>query len=123
MSMPEDVRLVLSGWMESGCQIALVGQSQGREFALRCTVKQLTDGDATLAAQDGHTVVLHLSAPTLEYRYSQPREIPLFVAAHNLAAAQQTASCLTFLSVCMDVDPDTAGDHIEPESLSLVELG
>jgi hypothetical protein len=74
--IPEDVRLVMDGWLTSQSQLALLGHLLGFKFTLRCRVSLLTDVEVELASSDGGRIGVDLADPTMEFRYAEPREFP-----------------------------------------------
>lgn len=117
----EEARLVMKGWDEDRCQLALVGQLWGVGLALRCRVAFVTEETLGLHTSDGGRIAISICEPGTEFRYSQPREFPTMVEKLGLTPEQQSASGLTisFASrLVLDEDEETP----EPESLHLTEL-
>jgi hypothetical protein len=119
--MTDDVRLVLSGWLEKGTPLSLVGEFLNLGVALKCKVAVLIDDQLGLSTEDGGRIQVNLSDSELISRYSEPRELPKFVAAHDLTAAQQCASAVHFLFPSRAGD-DSPADEEAFESLTLMEL-
>ena len=112
---PEEARLVLSGWLDSHSQIALVGQLWGFVLALRCRVDFVSDESVGLVTADGGRIVVALSEPGTDFRYAALREFTELVDKFGLSEEQQSASSLTML-----FPSRSEGD--DPESLHFLEL-
>jgi hypothetical protein len=114
--IPEDVRLVMNGWLTSRSQLALAGHLLGFTVTLRCRVDLLTDTGVELSTSDGGRIGVDLADPTMEFRYAEPREFPEI----EVTEEQGLASSLTALRwrrFGADGKPSS-----EPESLYLIEL-
>ena len=120
--IPEDARLVLSGWREKESTIALVCRLYRLDMAAMCKVLLVTDTAIGLVNDSGK-FVLDLSDPEIECRYSEPREAPELAKKFDLTTEQQCLSTLTFLfgtSEIPKVQDDE--DRFEPESITLMEF-
>ena len=120
MTIPEDVRLVINGWLESRSQLALVGQVFNLGIALRCRVVALTEERVELGTVDGGRISVPLVDPTLTFRYAEPREFPDPIG--GLTEEQSLASSLTITfpsRVRLDALEDVSDT---PETVCLMEL-
>lgn len=112
---PEEVRLIMNGWLENHSQLALVGQLWGFAVALRCRVGAVSDEAVILLTSDGGQIVVGVSEEGTEFKYSEIREFPELAAKFGLTDAQRFSSSLTMLFPPRDVAAD-------PECLSFIEL-
>ncbi len=120
---PEEVRLVMNGWLENQSQLVLVGQLLGVAVALRCRVELLSAGNVGLSTSDGGRIVVDFSDPELVFKYSEAREFPEIVEGWGLTAEQCLASSLMFLFPVRFPSDFSEGDEApEPESLYFAEL-
>ena len=49
--IPEDVRLVMNGWLDNQSQLALVGNLFGFAVTLRCRVRLVEDTESRISDQ------------------------------------------------------------------------
>ena len=118
--IPEDARLVLSGWREKQATIALVCRLYSLDMAAICKVLLVTDTAIGLVNDTGKFVV-DLSDPKMECRYSEPREVPELAKKFDLTAEQQCLSTLTFIFGTSET-PEFPVEDFEPESVTLMEF-
>jgi hypothetical protein len=118
--IPDDARLVLSGWREKQSTIALVCRLYRLDMATKCKVILLTDTAIGLINDTGK-FVLDLSDAEIECRYSEPREIPELAKKFDLTTEQQCLSSLTLI-FSGSMTSEVSEDDFEPESVTLMEL-
>ena len=118
--IPEDARLVLSGWREKQSTLALVCRLYRLDMAVKCKVILVTDTAVGLINDSGK-FVLDLSDPEIGCRYSETREVPELAKKFDLTAEQQCLSSLTFLFHTSET-PEFTEDDLEHESVTLMEL-
>jgi hypothetical protein len=118
--IPEDARLVLSGWREKQSRVALVCRLYRLDMAAICKVLLVTDAAVGLV-NDAGKFVLDLSDPDIECRYSEPREVPELAKKFDLTTDQQCLSALTFI-FGTSMPPESFEEEFEPESVTLLEL-
>ncbi|HEY2858760.1 MAG TPA: hypothetical protein VGJ21_10120 [Terracidiphilus sp.] len=115
---PDEVRLVINGWLENQSQLVLVAQLWGFSVALRCRVAFLNaEWTVGLLTSDAGRIGVELSEPGTEFKYAEPREFPELVASSGLSAAQRVASSITIL-----FPPRESSDGEDREVVSLIEL-
>jgi hypothetical protein len=118
--IPEDARLVLSGWREKQSRVALVCRLYRLDMAAVCRVLLLTD-DSVGLTNDSGKFVLDLSDPEMECRYSEPREVPELAKKFGLTTEEQCLSSLAFVFGTSEMLESFEHDS-EPESVTLMEL-
>lgn len=122
--IPEDVRLVMNGWLENQSQLALVGNLFGLAVALRCRVGFIDAAKVELETSDGGRIAVDLSGPGLDFKYAEPREFPEMDVSSEITAGQQFSSMIAVLfprRLLADL-PNDVEDVSEAESLMLMEL-
>lgn len=115
-----EVVLLMSGWAEKETRLVTVGRLWGLGFALPgCRVASASGSLVSLVTGDGGRIEVDISEPEIEYRYSEPRELPEFALKHELTEEQQLASSLMVL-----FPPRSAGEFTEEcaECISFSEL-
>lgn len=112
---PEEVRLIMNGWLENQSQLALVGQLWGFALAVRCRIEVLTDDAVGLATSDGGRIVVDISEPGTEFKYAEGREFPKLAERFGLTGEHLFAQSITMLF------PSRSEDEA-PESLHFAEL-
>jgi hypothetical protein len=103
---PEEVRLVMNGWLENQSQLALVGQLWGFALALRCRVGFVSDETVGLITSDGGKVVVGLSEEGTKFKYSEMREFSELARKLDLTPEQRFASSLMLMFPPRDVGAD-----------------
>jgi hypothetical protein len=115
---PDEVRLVINGWLENQSQLVLIAQLWGISVALRCRVGFLNDEwTLGLLTSDAGRIGIDLSEPGTEFKYAEPREFPELAASSGLSAAQRVAS-----SVTLFFPPRESSEGEDRECVSIIEL-
>lgn len=118
MTAPEEARLIMKGWLQNQSQLSLVGEVGSLAVAVRCHIGLISDELIGLVTTDGGKVTIDVSAPGVEFRYSQLREFPAIGEKVALTPEQQFAEGLTFFLPRPVVD----GDDEDSDVLHLSEL-
>lgn len=108
---PEEVRLILNGWLQNQSQLALVGQLWGFCLAVRCRVEFVTDDAVGLATADGGRIVVALSEPGTDFRYAERREFPELAEKFGVTEEHLSAPSLTMLFPSRSEDDDAESLH------------
>lgn len=122
--IPEDVRLVMNGWLDNQSQLALVGNLFGFAVTLRCRVRLVEDTRVELVTSDGGRIAVVLSDPGIDFKYAEPREFPEIGASSEMTAGQQFSSIIAVRfprRILADLPADTV-DVSEAESFMFMEL-
>jgi hypothetical protein len=113
---PEEVRLVMNGWLENQSQVALVGQLWGFALAVRCRIEVVTDESVGLTTSDGGRIVVDISEPGTAFKYAERRELPKLAERFGLTGEQLFAPSITMLF------PSRSEEDEPSESLHFAEL-
>lgn len=92
---PDEVRIVIKGWLENHSHLALQCSLLGFSVALRCIVTALTDFGVELSTGDEGRIAVGLWEEGTEFRYDEPRGFPELAESLELSAGQKIASSVT----------------------------
>jgi len=112
---PEEVRLIMNGWLESRSQLALLANTSRLAVALRCRVIEVSDFWVQLSTSDNGMLAIGVFDSGAVFRYTEPREFSELSTKLGLTAAQEFASSVMVMFPSEDASS-------EAESIMLIEL-
>lgn len=112
---PEEVRLMINGWLENQSQLVLIANVSRFAVAVRCRVTRSSDFWVELSTVDNGKLAVGLFDPAAIFKYTEPREFSDLSTKLGLSAAQRFASSVTAMLPSED-------ESLESESIMLMEL-
>jgi hypothetical protein len=115
---PEEVRLLMKGWLESQSKLMVVGQLWGCAFVVHCRVAVVSESTVGLET-DGGKIMVNISKPGTGFKYAQPREFPDLATKKRLTDEQKLSSSLMILFPPREGEEETEENA---ESISFREI-